>query len=70
DQGGEVDPAYNASQSRITVWEVEPVDYFMLVGLGQLLAGQQSSSNLMFGGVAVLLLIAIVGAAVILARRT
>ncbi|MEM2135889.1 MAG: hypothetical protein QXG44_13625, partial [Candidatus Jordarchaeaceae archaeon] len=64
------DPAYNASQNRITVWEVEPMDYFMLVGLGQLLAGQQSSSNLMFGGVAVLLLIAIVGAAVILARRT
>ncbi|MBS7248970.1 MAG: bifunctional metallophosphatase/5'-nucleotidase [Candidatus Freyarchaeota archaeon] len=70
DQRGEVDPAYNASQNRITVWEVEPLDYFMLVGLGQLLAGQQSSSNLMFGGVAVLLLIAIVGAAVILGKRT
>ncbi|MEM3562362.1 MAG: bifunctional UDP-sugar hydrolase/5'-nucleotidase [Candidatus Jordarchaeaceae archaeon] len=70
DQEEMVDPIYGASQNRITVWEVEPVDYFMLVGLGQLLAGQQSSSNLMFGGVAVLLLIAILGAAVILAKRT
>ncbi len=69
-QGGEVDPAYNASQNRITVWEIEPLDLFMLTGLSQLLAGQQASSNLMFGGVAVLLLIAVVAAAVILAKRT
>jgi 2',3'-cyclic-nucleotide 2'-phosphodiesterase (5'-nucleotidase family) len=70
DQGGVVDPAYNASQNRITVWEIEPLDLFMLTGLSQLLAGQQASSNLMFGGVAVLLLIAVVAAAVILAKRT
>ncbi|MBS7288227.1 MAG: bifunctional metallophosphatase/5'-nucleotidase [Candidatus Freyarchaeota archaeon] len=68
-QGGMVDPAYGECQNRITVWEVEPSDYFMLVGLGQLLANQQASSGLMIGGVAVLLLVVVVGVAAALTRR-
>ncbi|MGQ9723594.1 MAG: 5'-nucleotidase C-terminal domain-containing protein, partial [Candidatus Jordarchaeum sp.] len=69
DQGGEVDPAYNATQARINVFEINPTTLFTLTGLGQLLTSQQIGSNLMFGGIGALILIVIVAVAVFLSRR-
>ena len=68
-QNGTVDTAYNSTQGRITVWQLDPMSMFTLAGLGQLMVGQQSFSSLMFGGIAGILLIVMIAAAVFLARK-
>ncbi|MHA1644240.1 MAG: bifunctional metallophosphatase/5'-nucleotidase [Candidatus Freyarchaeota archaeon] len=69
-QSGTVDPAYNSTQGRISVWQLDPMSMFTLYGLGQFVVSQQSSSSLMLGGLAGILLIVIVAAAVFLTRKT
>ncbi|MHA1578909.1 MAG: bifunctional metallophosphatase/5'-nucleotidase [Candidatus Freyarchaeota archaeon] len=69
-QSGTVDPAYNSTQDRISVWQLDPMSMFTLYGLGQFVVSQQSSSSLMLGGLAGILLIVIVAAAVFLTRKT
>ncbi|MFB0561920.1 MAG: bifunctional UDP-sugar hydrolase/5'-nucleotidase [Candidatus Lokiarchaeia archaeon] len=69
EQAGEVDSIYHSTQGRINVWHIDPAGLFTLTGLGQLIAGQQAGSNLVLGGIAGLLLIMIVAAAIIASRR-
>ena len=43
--------------------------FFLLIGMGQIITGQQAASNLVLGGITAIILIMIVAAAVIISRR-
>lgn len=66
---GSIPNIYGATQGRINVWSINPVDFLTLTALGQIIADQQTSSNLVYGGIATLILIVVVAAVVIITRR-
>ncbi|MEX2752245.1 MAG: bifunctional UDP-sugar hydrolase/5'-nucleotidase [Candidatus Freyarchaeota archaeon] len=68
--GGEVPEIYNQSQNRAKAVLISPtLALFLLNQVGQALNSQSTTSHLLIGGVAGLILIAIVAVGVILSRR-